>query len=308
MTIFSSLYKATEQLKYVPDYFIYGIEPIEPFLNWDQRKVIFIAMKLGMDIINGLPELLTEDKEFMMKAEEYGIEIHDIRKPPKREDLHSFTGRIFNIKTPVICVLGTDCADGKTTTAIQLFQDLKKSGLNAVFITTGQTGILQGFKYGIPVDALSIDFAAGEIEHVVTMAVKNENPDIIIVEGQGALSNPALTSSCAILKGANPHAVILQHSPMRVNICDFPHIPMPSLENEIKLIETFSKTKVIAITLNHDFMADFEVKKTIQQYESWFELPATDVLLHGTDKLVKKIVEFFPKIKKQAEKKYLSQE
>jgi len=306
--IFKSLFEATEQLKYVPEYFIYGVAPIQPFLNWEQRKVIFIAMKLGMDIINGLPEFLTEDEEFIKKANEYNVTVYDIRKPPKRENLHSYTGKIFNNKTPVICVLGTDCAVGKRTTAIQLFQALRKSGLKVVFIATGQTGILQGFKYGIPVDVLSSGFASGEIEHAILTAVKNEKPDIIIVEGQGALSHPAFTSSCAILKGAHPDAVILQHSPLRVNICDFPHIPMPSLESEIELIETFSNTKVIAVTLNHEFMADFELKKQINNYEFHLELPVTDVLLYGSDKLVKKIFEIFPKLKKQAENRCLHQE
>ena len=65
-------------------------------------------MKKGMNIVNGLPEFFTEDEEFMQKAREYNVRINDIRKPPKRKDLHIFSGRINEVKTPVITVLGTD--------------------------------------------------------------------------------------------------------------------------------------------------------------------------------------------------------
>ncbi len=34
------------------------------------------------------------------------------------------------------------------------------------------------------------------------------------------------------------------------------------------------------------------------EYEYNYELPATDVLWHGCDKLVKKLLEVFPKLKK----------
>jgi uncharacterized NAD-dependent epimerase/dehydratase family protein len=145
---------------------------------------------------------------------------------------------------------------------------------------------------------LSSGFSTGEIENAVVNAVINENPDIIVVEGQGALSHPAFTSSSAILRGAKPDAVILQHPPRRVNHCDYPMIPMPTLESEIELIEVFSKSAVIAITLNHEDMTDAEVENTVIEYEYKYDLPVTDVLKHGSDKLVKKIFEVFPELQK----------
>ena len=118
-------------------------------------------------------------------------------------------------------------------------------------------------------------------------AYEKEHPDIIVVEGQGALSHPAFTSSSAIIRGAMPDAIILQHPPKRKNHCDYPGIPMPTLESEIELIEVFSKSKVIAITINHEDMTDDEVEKTIVEYEYKYELPTTDVLKYGCDKLLK---------------------
>ena len=298
--VFSSMDDALENLGYVPEYFIYGIAPLASFLEQEQREIIFAAMKKGMNIVNGLPEFFTEDEEFMQKASEYSVRINDIRKPPKRKDLHIFSGRINEVKTPVITVLGTDCAVGKRTTAVNLVEDLKQEGLNAVFIATGQTGLIQGSKYGAALDVLTSGFATGEVENAIINACEIENPDIIVVEGQGALSHPAFTSSSAIIRGAMPDAIILQHPPKRINHCDYSSIPMPTLESEIELLEVFSKSKVIAITLNHEDMTDDEVKNTIVEYEYKYELPTTDVLKHGSDKLVQTLLELFPELQKSA--------
>jgi len=299
--VFSSIDDAIESLDDIPEYFIYGIAPLESFLNEEQRKPIIRAMKMGMSIVNGLPEFFTDDKEFKETAAKYSVSIDDIRKPPVRKDLHIFSGRINDVKTPVITVSGTDCAVGKRTTAVKLVEALKLEGINAVFISTGQTGLLQGSKYGIAIDVLSSGFSTGEVENAIIQAVENEDPDIIVVEGQGALSHPAFTSSSAIIRGAKPDAFILQHPPKRVNHCDYPDIPMPSLESEIELIESFSKSRVIAITINHEDMTDEEVDSSVLEYQDKYMLPTADVLKHGCEKLVRKLFKVFPKLSRQKE-------
>ncbi len=298
--IFRSMEDALGNCDSDPAFFIYGIAPLASFLDQSQRDVLFAAMIQGMDIVNGLPEFLTEDGEFIRRAVECGVQIHDIRKPPLRKDLHNFTGRILKMETPVITVLGTDCAVGKRTTAVNLVEALKLEGLKTVFIATGQTGLLQGAKYGVAVDVLSSGFSTGEVEHAILAADENEHPDIIVVEGQGALSHPAFTSTAAILRGSLPQAIIVQHPPKRINHCDFPDIPMPTLASEIGLIEMFSKSKVVAITLNHEDMSEDEVAAAVVEYECLFALPVTDVLTSGCDKLVQKLYEVFPALREKA--------
>jgi uncharacterized NAD-dependent epimerase/dehydratase family protein len=298
--VFRNTDQAIEKLGFIPQYFIYGIAPLASFLDNQQREIILSAMKKGMDIVNGLPEFLTEDEEFIDMSAKHDVRIFDIRKAPQRKDLHNFTGRIHDVKTPVITVLGTDCAVGKRTTAVNLVDALKNAGLKTSFIATGQTGLLQGAKYGVAVDVLSSGFATGEVENAIMNAYEIDDPDIIVVEGQGALSHPAFTSSSAIIRGAAPNAIILQHPPNRKNHCDFPGIPMPTLKSEIELLEVFSKSPVIAITLNHEDMTDDEVKKTIVEYEYKYELPTTDVLKFGSEKLVEALFDQFPELQKQS--------
>ena len=306
--LFQNMGDAIGALKFIPDYFIYGIAPLASFLDKEQREIIFNAMKMGMNIVNGLPEFFTEDEEFVQMARQHDVRIYDIRKAPLRKDLHNFTGRIYHVKCPVVTVAGTDCAVGKRTTSVKLVEALRKAGLNAIFIATGQTGILQGAKYGIAVDVLSSGFATGEVENAVVNAYENEHPDIIVVEGQGALSHPAFTSSSAILRGALPDAIILQHPPKRSNHCDYPLIPMPTLKGEIELLEAFSKSPVIAITINHEDMTDEDVEKTIVEYEFKYELPTTDVLKFGCNKILDELFTLFPKLQQRAKLKWLAQE
>ncbi|MGX1928350.1 DUF1611 domain-containing protein [Flagellimonas sp. 2504JD4-2] len=298
--IFENIEHALEELSTIPEYFIYGIAPLDSFLNNEQKEIIFTAMKSGMNIINGLPEFFNDDIQYTNVALKYGVTIQDVRKPPARENLHNFTGRIQDVKIPIIAIMGTDCAVGKRTTALLLVEALRNEGLNAVFVTTGQTGILQGSKYGVAIDVLTSGFATGEVENAILNAYEQEHPDIIVVEGQGALSHPAFTSSSAILRGAMPDAIVIQHPPKRKSYCDYPKIPMLDLVDEIEMIEIFSKSSVIAITINHENMTPVELHHAIGQYESEFNLPVTDVLMYGCDKLVKELIKTFPELKRES--------
>ena len=162
--------------------------------------------------------------------------------------------------------------------------------------------IMQGASYGFAIDAFPLQFVIGELENEIVKANEVEQPDVIIVEGQGALSNPAYARSSAILRGARPKAVIVQHPPKRKVLGDFPYVKMPTLKSEIDLIEHYAETKVIAITLNHEDMTDPEIDKTIMEYEQKFNLPTTDVLKLGSDKVVDSIIEYFPGLKQKAKR------
>jgi len=249
-----------------------------------------------MDIINGLHQFFSEDSEFVKTAAQNNIQIKDIRKPPQLKDLHVFTGQISKVNVPVIAVLGTDCACGKMTTAVELNKTLNNHGIKSVLVATGQTSLMQGAMYGVSTDALISQFMIGEIEDSVIQAFDNESPDIILVEGQSAVSHPAFMSSIGILKGSMPDGIILQHPPARKFRCDFPHLAMPTVESEIKLIEAISQARVMAITLSHENLADEDILKVIAEYEKQFQLPTTDVLNYGCQKLVQALSENFPKL------------
>ncbi|MEA5511337.1 DUF1611 domain-containing protein [Crocosphaera sp. UHCC 0190] len=294
--IFANLDEALAKLSEMPNCYIYGKAPLEACLSPEERFLILEAMEKGMDIINGLHEFFSEDQEFVNMADKHNIEIKDIRKPPKLEDLHVFTGQISKVNIPVIAILGTDCACGKMTTAIELNKALNNLGIKSILVATGQTSLMQGARYGVSIDALISQFVIGEIENSVIQAFEKESPDIILVEGQSAVSHPAFMSSLGILKGSMPDGIILQHPPGREFRCDFPHLIMPTVESEIQLIEAISQSSVMAITLSHENLANEEILTIIEDYEKQFKLPTTDVLSHGCQKLVQTLAHHFPKL------------
>ncbi|PTO75511.1 DUF1611 domain-containing protein [Vibrio splendidus] len=287
----------------IPDYFIFGIAPSSGFLSDLDKSIILNAMSLGMNIVNGLHEFLTDDPLFLEASLKNNVRIFDTRKLKNKGDLKTFIGKIHNVKCPRIAVMGTDCALGKRTTATILTNELTKKGLNVVLIATGQTGIMQGAQYCVALDAVPSQFCAGELESVIVQAYEKENPDLIIIEGQGALSHPAFSTSAFILRGSCPTGVILQHAPKRLYRSDFPDCPMPSIASEINLIETFSNTNVIGLTLNHEDMSLDETRSVIDSYTTEFGLPVTDVLSQPVEHLLHIVTSAFPIIEsKLAEK------
>jgi uncharacterized NAD-dependent epimerase/dehydratase family protein len=290
---------ALAQSTRTPDYFIFGMAPSSGNLSDDERLIMLEAISLGMNIISGLHEFLSDDPEFSAASRANGVTIMDVRKPRAIKDLCTFSGRIAEVTCPRIAVLGTDCAIGKRTTATILTRALKARGLNALMIGTGQTCIIQGARYGIAMDSIPSQFCAGELEAVIVKAFHAEHPDVIIVEGQGALGHPAYSTSSFILRGSCPNGVVLQHAPGRSHRCDFPSMSLPRPITEINLIQTFADTHVIGLTISHEKLTDDEVTAAIVSYESELGIPVTDALTHPPGHLVSMVVSAFPELEEK---------
>ena len=292
--VLASLGESISHAGFVPDYLICGLAPADGLLSDEQRVVLIDGIARGMHIINGLHEFLNDDAEFVAAAVIAGVTITDVRRPKAKRDLHLFSGRIFDVTCPRIAVLGTDGAIGKRTTATLLVQALNARGIKAVMVGTGQTTLIQGGKYGVALDALVPQFCSGEVEHQVVAAFEGEDPDVIVVEGQGALSHPAYLTSAHILRGSRPAGVIVQHAPKRKVLGDFPMVEMPTAASEIALIEAFADTRVIGVTINHEDMTEDELSNAISEHHSQLGLPVTDPLTRPASDLVDMVLAAFP--------------
>lgn len=261
-----------------PDTLIYGMAPANGRLSPADRRVVLDAIGRGMNVVSGLHEYLSDDPEIAAAASAAAVIIRDIRKPRPIKDMHLFDGAVANTKAIRIAILGTDCAIGKRTTATVLAAALNEVGVKTVLVGTGQTGLMQGAKYGVALDAVPPQYCCGELERVVVAASEEEQPDVILIEGQGALSHPAFCTSAFILRGCQPHAVILQHAPKRPHRCDFPAMAMPDPADEVKLIEAFADTKVIGLTINHEGMTEADIDIAALALAKRLEIPVTDAL------------------------------
>jgi len=294
-----------KKLKKRPDYLIIGVATVGGMLPKAFRPPIREAIKNGVNVISGLHEWLALDAEFSKLAKQHKVTITDIRKEPPLEKMHYYRNLASKMKAVRIPILGTDAASGKRTTGVILTKALNERGIKTSFVATGQTGLLQGSKFGVPVDAIRGDYVVGELENAIDLAYKTEKPKVIIVEGQGALSHPAyVTGSRSIVNASQPTAVVLQHAPARkwrtYHETEL-HIPNGTIEREMELIKVFADAPVIGITINHTGMTKEEVAKTVKEYEAKYGIPACDVLLDGPDKIVDAIIDrFFPEKRKKS--------
>jgi uncharacterized NAD-dependent epimerase/dehydratase family protein len=269
-----------------PGSLVIGLAPDGGRLPSEARITIIKALELGMNVDSGLHDFLYKDDELMAIATKNNCRVRDVRRTPDRDQLHFFTGKIEEVDCLKIALLGTDSAIGKRTTAWIIVHAIRKAGFKAEMAGTGQTAWMQGAKYSMIMDSCINDFVSGEIEHAVYEAWKNESPDLIIIEGQGSLMNPAYPGGFEILAAGRPDYVIIQHAPKRLEYDGFPGYALHPIKEQINAIETISGKKVIAVTINHEDMAKEEILAACEKITEETGLPAFDVLLYGASELV----------------------
>ncbi|MCA9570125.1 MAG: DUF1611 domain-containing protein, partial [Myxococcales bacterium] len=269
-----------------PTHLVIGMAPDGGRLPAGGRDCVKAALESGLDVDCGLHDFLTEDPEIAPLADDLGRRLRDIRKPPHRRDLHHFSGRIEEVRSLKVALLGTDSAVGKRTTAWILVHALEARGRSVEMIGTGQTGWLQGAKYSMVLDSLVNDFVAGELEHAVVSAWDDRQPEAIVVEGQGSLMNPAYPGGLEILAATRPDAIVLQHAPSRLEYDGFPGYPIQPLSLQIELLERISGKPVVAITVNHEGIARDCIDATCAAIEAEHGRPTVDPLIHGMDRVI----------------------
>jgi uncharacterized NAD-dependent epimerase/dehydratase family protein len=265
---------------------VVGLAPDGGRLSPSAREDVKSAIWLGLNVDSGLHDFLSEDPEVLDLTAKKGVKIRDIRKPPPRSQLHFFSGKIEQVNSLKVAVLGTDSAVGKRTTAWMLVQALQEKGYPSEMIGTGQTSWMQGAGYCIILDSLINDFVSGEIEHIVWTAWKDMHPDVIVIEGQGSLMNPAYPGGFEILAAGRPDVIVLQHAPARRDYDGFPGYPIHPLKKQLQAVELLSGKPVVAITVNHEGVKPQDIPRVCSQIKREVGLPAFDVLLDGAGGLL----------------------
>ena len=197
------------------------------------RGILREAIEAGLDVEAGMHEFLADDPELSALAAEHGVELRDYRRPPA--DLSVPTGENLTHGASVVLTVGSDCAVGKKTVAVELDRAARARGIRSVFVPTGQTGIMiEG--WGIAVDAVVSDFLAGAGERLVVEGAKRG--DLLFVEGQGAILHPQFSGvTLGLYHGAAPHVLVLVHRAGDVEIEGVPGHPIPPLPELVALYE-----------------------------------------------------------------------
>jgi uncharacterized NAD-dependent epimerase/dehydratase family protein len=269
-----------------PDYCIIGVATVGGVLPDGLKDLIRNAIAKEISIVNGLHFQLAEQPDLVELAIKYGVKLVDVRKPKTFKDLKFWSEEVFEVKCPIIAVMGMDCAIGKRTAAMLLKEGCENAGLKAEMIYTGQTGWMQGAKYGFILDSTLNDFVSGELSHAIISADKIENPDLIFLEGQSSLRNPSGPCGSEFLVSGNAKKVILVHQPVRKYFGSRPEWgEIPSVENEIKLIKCYG-SEVIALMLNMSGLNIEEANYVKESYLKKLGIPVILPLEEGVETLV----------------------
>jgi len=253
------------------------------------------ALASGLNVISGMHELLGDDPRLAELAREHGGEIVDVRRSPDRRELHLFSGKIEDVTTRRIAVLGSDSGVGKLTTAWILVDALRSAGLPAELVGTGPTSVLQGARYSAIVDSLIYKYVAGELEHAVWSAWRENQPDAIVIEGQSGLLNPACPGGLEILAAVRPSCVVLQHAPARHYYMGHLGYPIQSLERQIEAVELISMRRVVAIAISSEDLSPENAARACERIEVETGLPTVEPLTDGAERLVEAVKPYLQK-------------
>jgi len=276
--IFKTIQEAKEKTK--ANTLIVGIAPEGGQFPESFLKDLCWALENGLDIVSGMHTPLCSFPQLKKAAEKGKRKIWETRIPP--ENLPLASCRAYQIKKPIVLIVGTDAAIGKLTATYELIKMAKNKGLNPCLIPTGQTAIMiEG--WGITVDKCEGDFMAGAVEKMI-LEKEKENPDIYFIEGQGSLFHPAYsTTSLALIHGSCPTHMVLVHRPQRKRITGCQLLPLPEIKNAIcayekSVLPNFRNTKVVAIALNTQGLEEEQAKEMIKKIEKETGLPTTDLI------------------------------
>jgi len=276
-----------DAMRYAPTTALVGVATQGGRFPPEWRALLEDCIHAGLDIENGLHEFLTDDDELTSLARKRGVELRDLRKAPP--GLNVPTGANLTHGATSILMVGSDCAIGKMTVALELDREAKARGVRSEFIPTGQTGIaIAG--WGISVDAVVADFIAGAAEQLVLEGVRRGG-EVLFVEGQGSLLHPAYSGvTLGLIHGSAPHSYVLCHKADETVVDGDDRYPIPPLPELVELHEKISllsrPAKVLAIALNTRDLDEEPARRAIAEAEAETGLPADDPVRFGAEKLV----------------------
>ena len=249
------------------------------------------AVKAGLSVMNGLHTQMNEDAEIADSIHP-GCWVWDMRQEPEGLTVGSGKARLLGCDR--VLTVGTDMAVGKMSTSIELNRAAKAKGLRSKLIATGQTGLMLG-EDGVALDAVRVDYASGAVEQCLLR--NGDDHDILFVEGQGSLLNPASTATLPLLRGTQPTHLILVHKANLTHIQHFPDFEIPPLREVVKLYEavasaagTFAPAKVVGIALNTFGLSEEDAAGAIATISQETALPCTDIVRFGAEPLLSQII------------------
>lgn len=269
-----------EALAHGPTSLLVGVAPAGGRLPGEWMETLRAAAA-DLELVGGLHQRLAP--EFP------GARVWDVREPPAETPI--FTGRGFDVKPKIALTVGADAAIGKMTATLEIEGEARRAGVPTAFVPTGQTGVIIA-GWGACVDAVVSDFVAGVSEMLVLRAAESL-PDLILVEGQGALSHPAYSGvTLGLLHGSCPDCLVLCVSPD--DTPGYAGVPRPTPARAARLYEEAAAlvkpAPVVAVSANTRGLTDGEAEAFVEKVSDETGLPAADPFRHSTKPILEAVL------------------
>ncbi len=283
-------------LDYKPDVLAIGLAPSGGRLPEPWIEDVRVAIAAGLSVMNGLHTYFNDDPTLTQHIDpaRYPDQwIWDMRREPMGLKVGSGQARHLNCRR--VLAVGTDMAVGKMSTCIELSRATQARGLRSQLIATGQTALMLGAP-GVALDAVRVDFAAGAVEQ--TVIAHGEHNDVIYVEGQGSLLNPASTATLPLMRGSQPTHLVLVHKINLERIQHFPDFTIPPIQEVINLYQTvaaaggtFTSPQIVGIALNTFGVGENKARNAIATLTRTTGLPCTDVVRFNPGPILEAILD-----------------
>lgn len=229
------------------EYFVIGhVNDLEEIYKKSIKKELLNAcLKYGKNVISYDSILINEYRDKFKQAGLKLMNSDDIQ-------IVNTYGKLYQLKTPVLAVIGTGKSQGKFSFQIYLKELLKSNGINAMHLGTEPNSILLGaeemFSYGY--SSVNAGLSNSMFLTVLNQKLKkleNDGADIIITGAQSALlpkffyNTQHLNLNCiAFLYGTRPDGVILT-----IGL----HEDVEYIKKTLRFIEDYIGAKVLFLVL-----------------------------------------------------------
>jgi uncharacterized NAD-dependent epimerase/dehydratase family protein len=274
-------------LAYEPTVLAIGIAPSGGALPDPWYQQVKAAAAAGLSVVNGLHTSMAKDPAMvsLLQGDQW---IWDVRQEPSGLKVGAARARTLPCRR--VLPVGTDMAIGKMSANLELHRLAVARGLRSRVIATGQTNLMLGDD-GVALDAVRVDFASGAVEQSVMRY--GQDHDLIWVEGQGSIFNPASTATLPLMRGSQPTHLILVHRAGQTHINNFKYVKIPPLPVAIAACESlvtaggaFLAAKVVGIALNTHHLDETAAKAEIEAVATLTGRPCTDVVRFGPEPLL----------------------
>jgi uncharacterized NAD-dependent epimerase/dehydratase family protein len=276
-----------------------GIAPPGGQLPTHWRPIVNSALARGVDVVSGLHDFLSSDRELAELGSANGCRIIDVRKNSEHSTAKhvQFPDNCLRIHT-----VGHDCSIGKMVVSLELQRTLADRGHDAQFLATGQTGIMIAGD-GVPIDCVVADFVNGAAEALVQ---RHQQHEILLIEGQGSISHPSFSAvTLGLLHGSAPDGLILCYEVGRTEVKGLDGVPILPLAALVEVYNSMATLRhpcrVIGVAMNGRTVSETEASIERHRVSQELGLPVCDVYRDGADVLTDAVLELQRELQRDRE-------